>query len=53
MDSTFDTGLGSSGRKATIFGIIVVFHVLDRDEVDQLLEMLERKIVDSLGATAT
>ncbi len=28
MDSTFDTGLGSSGRKATIFAIIVVFHVL-------------------------
>ena len=28
MDSTFDTGLGSSGRKATIFGIIVAFHVL-------------------------
>mgnify|MGYP003406633713 CR=1 FL=1 len=28
MDSTFDTGLGSSGRKATIFAIIVAFHVL-------------------------
>ncbi|MDH5276490.1 MAG: energy transducer TonB [Gammaproteobacteria bacterium] len=28
MDSTFDTGLGSSGRKATIFAIIVALHVL-------------------------
>lgn len=28
MDNTFDTGLTSGGRKATIFGAIVVFHVL-------------------------
>ena len=28
MDSTFDTGMGSNGRKATIFAIIVAFHIL-------------------------
>ncbi|MEO7386365.1 MAG: energy transducer TonB [Gammaproteobacteria bacterium] len=28
MDNTFDTGMGSSGRKATILAIIVVFHIL-------------------------
>lgn len=28
MDDTFDTGLNSGARKATIFGIIVAFHVL-------------------------
>lgn len=27
MESTFDTGLGSSGRKSTILAIIVIFHI--------------------------
>ena len=38
MESTFDTGLGSSGRKMTIFAIIVAFHVL-----------LELALMSSLG----
>ncbi|MEO8443459.1 MAG: TonB family protein, partial [Gammaproteobacteria bacterium] len=45
MDSTFDTGLGSSGRKATILAIIVGFHVL---LVWALMTSLGTIIVDRL-----
>ena len=45
MESTFDTGLGSSGRKMTIFAIIVAFHVL---LVLALMSSLGTIIVDRL-----
>jgi protein TonB len=45
MESTFDTGLGNSGRKATIFAIIVGFHVL---LVWALMTSLGTIIVDRL-----
>lgn len=45
MESTFDTGLGSNGRKATIFGIIVALHVL---LVWALVSSLGTIIVDRL-----
>ena len=45
MESTFDTGLGKSGRKMTIFGIIVAFHFL---LVWALMSSLGTIIVDRL-----
>lgn len=45
MENTFDTGLGNTGRKATVAGVILAFHVL---LVLALVSSLSTIIVDRL-----